>query len=53
MLALLHAGFHAVCDDPRYDALEHLYAGKAWANDLQDVETSLGAFFFDCSVRYI
>lgn|GEM_PF-62290 len=52
MLALLDAGFHAVYDDPGYDALEHLYAGKAWANDLQEVETGLGAFFFDCAVRY-
>lgn len=52
MLALLDAGFHAVYDDPGYDTLEHLYAGKAWANDLQDVETGLGAFFFDCAVRY-
>ena len=52
MLALLDAGFHAVYDDPGYDTLEHLYVGRAWANDLQDVETDLGAFFFDCAVRY-
>lgn len=52
MLALLDSGFHAVYDDPGYDTLEHLYAGKAWANDLQDVESGLGAFFFDCAVRY-
>ncbi len=52
MLALLDAGFHAVYDDPGYDTLEHLYEGKAWANDLEDVETRLGAFFFDCAVRY-
>ncbi len=52
MVALLDAGFHAVYDDPGYDTLEHLYAGKSWANDLQDIESSLGAFFFDCAVRY-
>ncbi|MDQ8206040.1 alpha-amylase family glycosyl hydrolase [Coraliomargarita sp. SDUM461003] len=52
MLALLDAGFHAVYDDPGYDTLEHLYAGKAWANDLQSVERDLGAFFFDCALRY-
>ena len=52
MLALLDAGFHAVYDDPGYDTLEHLYAGRNWANDLQDVENGLGAFFFDCALRY-
>ncbi|WPJ98036.1 alpha-amylase family glycosyl hydrolase [Coraliomargarita algicola] len=52
MLALLDAGFHAVYDDPAYDSLEHLYTGKAWANDLQYVEEGLGAFFFDCALRY-
>ncbi len=52
MLALLDAGFHAVYDDPGYDTLEHLYAGRAWANDLEEKEGGLGAFFFDCAVRY-
>ena len=52
MLALLDAGFHAVYDDPGYDTLEQLYAGRNWANDLQGVETGLGAFFFDCALRY-
>ena len=52
MLSLLDAGFHAVYDDPAYDALDNLYAGKNWANDLQDVEAGLGAFFFDCALRY-
>ena len=52
MVALLDAGFHAVYDDPGYDTLEHLYTQGAWANDLQDVETGLGPFFFDNAVRY-
>ena len=52
MLALLDAGFNAVYDDPGYDTLEHLSDGKRWANDLDVVESELGAFFFDCAVRY-
>lgn len=52
MLALLDAGFNAVYDDPGYDTLEHLTEGKSWANDLDAVESELGAFFFDCAVRY-
>ena len=52
MLALLDAGFNAVYDDPGYDTLEHLTAGERWANDLDAVESGLGAFFFDCAVRY-
>ncbi len=52
MLALLDAGFNAVYDDPGYDTLEHVYHGKAWVNDLEEVQESLGAFFFDCALRY-
>ncbi|HKK18100.1 MAG TPA: alpha-amylase family glycosyl hydrolase [Opitutales bacterium] len=52
MLALLDAGFDAVYDDPGYDTLEHLYTQGKWANDLQQVEERLGAFFFDCALRY-
>ena len=52
MLALLDAGFDAVYDDPGYDTLEHLYTRTAWANDLQQVQDRLGAFFFDCALRY-
>ncbi len=52
MLALLDAGFNAVYDDPGYDTLEHLMSGKAWANDLDDVQQGLNAFFFDCALRY-
>jgi len=52
MVALLDAGFHAVYDDPGYDALEHLYTRGAWANDLQGVEQGLGPIFFDNAVRY-
>ena len=52
MLSLLDAGFNAVYDDPGYDTLEHMAEGKAWANDLDVVEQGLGAFFFDCALRY-
>lgn len=52
MLALLDAGFDAVYDDPGYDTLEDVYTSGAWANDLQQVEERLGAFFFDCALRY-
>lgn len=52
MVALLDAGFNAVYDDPGYDTLEHLLEGKTWANDLEHVQKDLGAFFFDCALRY-
>jgi glycosidase len=52
MVALLDAGFDAVYDDPGYDTLEHLYTGNAWVNDLEQVQSRLGAFFFDCALRY-
>lgn len=52
MIALLDAGFASVYDDPGYDALEALYEGKAWANDLAVDEWNLGPFFFDCAIRY-
>ncbi|MGJ8650364.1 MAG: alpha-amylase family glycosyl hydrolase [Opitutaceae bacterium] len=52
MLSLLDAGFNSVYDDPGYDTLEHLLEGKAWANDLDEVEQGLDAFFFDCALRY-
>jgi len=52
MISLLDAGFGAVYDDPGYDTLEHLYEGRAWANDLDREEMALGPFFFDCAVRY-
>ena len=52
MLQLLDTGFNAVYDDPGYDTLEHMAEGKAWANDLDVVEQGLGAFFFDCALRY-
>ena len=52
LLVLLDAGFHAVYDDAGYDTLEHVYTNGAWLNDLQETEDALGAYVFDCAVRY-
>jgi glycosidase len=50
MLALLHAGFDAVYDDPSYKVLKGIYDGPKWANDL---DTVVGEdFLFQRMLRY-
>ncbi len=50
MLALLHAGFDAVYDDPSYKKLKSLYDGCGWANDLDDAHGD--EHVFQHSLRY-
>lgn len=50
MFDLLDAGFTAVYDDPTYRAINKIFEGPGWANDIDDARA--GDFIFENSLRY-